>query len=65
MTKQSRNFMAEKIATIHHHSASQREELVDPLAELVRIINEGEPEPKPRQGKASTLPRRRRGPLIG
>jgi hypothetical protein len=27
MSKQSRNFMAEKIATIHHHSASQREEL--------------------------------------
>jgi hypothetical protein len=39
MTKQSRNFMAEKIATIHHHSASQREELEGffPLAyELVQ-----------------------------
>jgi hypothetical protein len=27
MSRQIRNFMAEKIAAIHHHSSSQREEL--------------------------------------
>ena len=32
----------------------------DPLAELVRIINEPGPEPKPRQNKAQSFPRRRR-----
>ena len=34
---------------------------VDPLAELVRIINEPGPEPKPKRRKAQSFPRRRLG----
>jgi hypothetical protein len=41
--------------------ADPQEPPVDPLAELVRIINEQEPKPEPPRPKAPMFQRRRRG----